>query len=63
VVIVLQGEAMSKKFKMILWGLQHKNGTMLLGHDMKPITNHTKKEAQQSANKDWNVVRIIMERK
>jgi len=55
-----------KKFKMILYGFKYLDGTILTGHDSKPITNATRKETSRICNKTPGKdkprpVRLIME--
>jgi len=41
---------MKKKFKRVVWGFKYPDGTILTGHNGKPITNNTRKETQKQCN-------------
>jgi hypothetical protein len=52
------------KFKLVLWGVKDKRtGVVLIGHDSKPITNRTRKEAMRILKPGEKVIRIVMEEK
>lgn len=49
-------------FKLVLWGVKNKKtGVVLIGHDSKPITSRTKKEALRVLRPGEKVIRIVME--
>lgn len=57
-----------KKFRQVLWGFKYRDGTILIGHESKPITNLTREETQRICNKTTGKdkprpVRLITEEK
>lgn len=52
-----------KKFRQVLWGVKN-NGIVLLGHECKPLSVHTKEEAQRTWKKKGDkIIRLIIEEK
>jgi hypothetical protein len=56
-----------KPYRQIFWGLRHKLGVLLIGHNYLPMLYRKRSEAAEAKNsssiiynKDWKVVKLIL---